>query len=128
MHGPNQRFHLLQFWPRLKEACCWPLLSYGKLLLCQLLRCCSVELVFVCLSNPFWESELAEFDSRKQVRSYVHTTFAAIVENQSLQVSGCRLKEHDMCDMSATLFAESCPMSASFLTNGIDNDDTLCIR
>ena len=35
---PNQRFHLLQFWPRLNEACCWPVVSYGKLLLCPL--CC----------------------------------------------------------------------------------------
>ena len=35
---PNQRFHLLQFWPRLNEACWyWPLVS-GKLMLCPL--CC----------------------------------------------------------------------------------------
>ena len=72
-------------------------------------------------------SRVAEFDSRKQVRSYFHTTFAAIVENQSLQVSGCRLKEHGMCDMSAILFADLCPMSASFLTNGSESDDMLCI-
>ena len=28
---PNQTFHLLQFWPRRNEACCWPLVSSGKL-------------------------------------------------------------------------------------------------
>ena len=35
---PNQRFHLLQFWPGVNEACCWPLVSSGKLMLCPL--CC----------------------------------------------------------------------------------------
>ena len=35
---PNQRFHLLQIWPGVNEACCWPLVSYGKLMLCRL--CC----------------------------------------------------------------------------------------
>ena len=35
---PNQTFHLLQFWARLNEACCWPLVSSGKLVLCPL--CC----------------------------------------------------------------------------------------
>ena len=35
---PHQRFHLLQFWPRRNEACCWPLVSSGKLMLCPL--CC----------------------------------------------------------------------------------------
>ena len=29
---PNQRFHLLQFWALVNKACCWPLVSYGKLL------------------------------------------------------------------------------------------------
>ena len=35
---PNQRFHLLQFWPRVNETCCWPLVSCGKFMLCPL--CC----------------------------------------------------------------------------------------
>ena len=35
---PNQRFHLFQFWPRVNESCCWPQVSYGKLMLCPL--CC----------------------------------------------------------------------------------------
>ena len=57
------------------------------------------------------------------IDKWKHTTFAAIV-NQSLQVSGCRLKEHDMSEI---LFADFCPMSASFLTNGSANHDTPCI-
>ena len=36
---PNQTFHLLQFWPRRNEACCyWPLVSSGKLM--PFLLCC----------------------------------------------------------------------------------------
>ena len=40
---PNQRFHLLQFWPRRNEACCWPLVSSGKLMLCPLCPLCCIQ-------------------------------------------------------------------------------------
>ena len=40
---PHQRFHLLQFWPRRNEACCWPLVSSGKLMLCPLCPLCCIQ-------------------------------------------------------------------------------------
>ena len=45
---------------------------------------------------------------------------------QLLRINVCRSRDADwkFTDMSATLFADLCPMSASFLTNGSDNDDT----
>ena len=40
---PHQRFHLLQFWARRNEACCWPLVSSGKLMLCPLCPLCCIQ-------------------------------------------------------------------------------------
>jgi len=40
---PNQTFHLWQFWPRFNEACCWPLVSSGKFMLCPLCPLCCIQ-------------------------------------------------------------------------------------
>ena len=55
-------------------------------------------------------------------RCFVRTC-ASIVENQTLPVSGCRLKQHDI---SARILADLYPMSAFFKAHG-DNNDTPCV-
>ena len=57
-------------------------------------------------------------------RCFVHSTYASIVENQTLPVSGCRLNEHDI---SARIFADDLYPISAFLTSHGDNDDTPCV-